>query len=298
MAFPRSFHNLTVLPDGQVLATGGGVTTDPADFSKAVYEAELWSPVTRTWTTLSRGQIPRLYHSTALLMPDATVLVAGGGRQNGRSQPDPADQPNAEIFSPPYLFKGPRPVITSAPTLVRYNTAFSVSSPDATRIASVSLIALSSVTHAFNENQRFVPLTFTAGAGSLTVQGPINGNTAPPGPYMLFLVDTNGVPRSQRWCDLPAPWEDTQPPSAPANLTATASTGAASLSWTGSTDDVGVTSYNVHRSTTSGFTPSAANKIGQAAGTTYNDTNISSAGTYYYRVTAQDAKGNVSDSIE
>src|SRR5262249_2592219 len=152
--FPRSFHNLTVLPDGQVLATGGGVTTDPADHSKAVYEAELWSPTSRNWVTMSRSQIPRLYHSTALLMPDATVLVAGGGRQNGRPQPDPADEPNAEIFSPPYLFKGPRPVIQSAPSQISYNSLFSIVTTDASRIASVSFIALGAVTHAFNENQR------------------------------------------------------------------------------------------------------------------------------------------------
>ena len=110
MAFPRSYLNLTVLPDGQVLATGGSTTTDKANFAAAVYEAELWSPVSKAWTTMDRAQIPRLYHSTALLLPDARVLVAGGGRENGRSQPDPKDQPNAEIFSPPYLFRGARPI--------------------------------------------------------------------------------------------------------------------------------------------------------------------------------------------
>ena len=294
MAFPRSFHNLTVLPDGHVLATGGGTTTDPADHSKAVYEAELWSPTTRTWITLSRSQIPRLYHSTALLLPDATVLVAGGGRQNGRSQPDPADEPNAEIFSPPYLFKGPRPVMTSAPSVIPYNGAFSVVTPDAARIGSVSLIALGAVTHAFNENQRFVPLAFAPATGSLNLQGPSNGNTAPPGPYMLFLVDTNGVPSVAAMVRLPGPGEDTQPPTPPGNLTAAASTGAATLNWSPSTDDVGVLLYNVHRSPTSGFTPTTANRIGQPSGTIYTDTSLPAAGTYYYLVTAQDGKGNVS----
>jgi uncharacterized repeat protein (TIGR01451 family) len=204
MAFPRSYLNLTVLPDGQVLATGGGTTTDKANFATAVYEAELWSPATKTWTTMSRSQTPRLYHSTALLLPDATVLVAGGGRENGRSQPDPADQQNAEIFSPPYLFKGPRPVIGSAPSVLQYGTAFTVATPDAARIASVSLIALSSVTHSFNENQRFVPLTFEVGTGSLNVHPPAGGTIAPPGPYMLFLVDTNGVPSTAAMVRLPA----------------------------------------------------------------------------------------------
>jgi hypothetical protein len=295
MAFPRSFLNLTLLPDGTVLATGGGTTTDTADHSKAVYPAEIWSPVTKTWTTMASMLTPRLYHSTALLLPDATVLVAGGGRQNGRSQPDPADEPNSEIFSPPYLFKGPRPVIASAPSKLLYGSSFPVVTSDDARIASVSLIALGSVTHAFNENQRFVPLTFTHAGGSLNVNAPADGNTAPPGPYMLFIVDTNGVPSVAAMVRLPAPSEDITPPTPPGNLSATTSIGSARLTWFASTDNVGVTAYNVHRSTTTGFIPTTANRIGQTTATSYTDTAIAAAGTYYYVVTAQDARGNVSN---
>jgi fibronectin type 3 domain-containing protein len=86
---------------------------------------------------------------------------------------------------------------------------------------------------------------------------------------------------------------DTQPPSAPTNLTATGGVGSVSLSWGASTDNVGVTNYNVYRSTTSGFTPSTSNRIAQPTGTTYTDSGLA-AGTYYYLVTAQDAAGNVS----
>jgi len=204
MAFPRSYLNLTILPDGQVLATGGGTTTDKANFATAVFAAELWSPATKSWTTLSSMQTPRLYHSTALLLPDARVLVAGGGRENGRSQPDPADQLSAEIFSPPYLFKGARPVISSAPSVIQYNSTFSVVTPDFARIGSVSLIALGAVTHAFNQNQRFVPLAFEQTANGLNVHTPSNGNFAPPGPYMLFLVDSTGVPSVAAMVNLPA----------------------------------------------------------------------------------------------
>jgi hypothetical protein len=234
MAFPRSFHNMTVLPDGQVLVTGGSTTTDRANYAAAVYAAELWSPTTQTWTTLSSGAVPRLYHSTALLLPDATVLVAGGGRQNGRSQPDPKDQQNAEIFSPPYLFQGPRPSISSAPDVLSYGTSYTVDTPDVSRIAKVSLIALSSVTHAYNENQRFVPLTFTAGTSSLTVQAPSSGNIAPPGPYMLFVVDTVGVPSVAKMVKVSA--EPGSPAAGKASGVAlTKSTGLdLTLSWTAS----------------------------------------------------------------
>jgi hypothetical protein len=294
MANPRSYLNLTILPDGQVLATGGSTTTDKANFAAAVFPAEMWSPATKQWTTMASMQTPRLYHSIGLLLPDATVLVSGGGRENGRSQPDPKDEANAEIFSPPYLFKGPRPVISSAPSLLQYGGSFSITSPDASRIATVSLIPLGAVTHAFNENQRYVPLTFTKGTGSLNAIAPANGNIAPPGPYMIFLVDSNGVPSVAAMTRLPGPNEDTQPPAAPTNLTATAATSSVSLAWTAANDNIAVTGYNIYRSTTPGFTPTAANKVGQTAITTYTDTGFTASGTYYYVVTAQDAAGNLS----
>ena len=298
MAFPRSYLNLTVLPDGTVLATGGGTTTDKATFATAVYEAELWTPSGSggSWTTMSRSQTPRLYHSTALLLPDGRVLVAGGGRQSCThpcTVPSSGDESNAEIFSPPYLFKGTRPVLSSAPGVLQYGTAFTVTTPDAARIASVSLIPNGSVTHAFNENQRFVPLTFEQIAGGLNVHPPADGNTAPPGPYMLFLVDTNGVPSIAAMTRMAVAVADNQAPSAPGTLQATPGTNSVALSWIASSDNIGVTAYNVHRATTTGFTPSAANKIGQSGTTTYNDPSLA-PGTYYYLVTAQDARGNVS----
>lgn len=187
MAFPRVYHYLTLLPDGNVLATGGGRVTDVFNLGEAVYEAELWSPTTETWTTMASMQIPRLYHSTALLLPDGRVLVAGGGRFG-------VDQFSAEIYSPPYLFKGPRPTITSAPTTIQHGNNFTVATPDTSRIASVSLIRLGSVTHAFNFEQRFLKLTFQQISGGLDIEIPANVSLAPPGYYMLFLIDTDGVP--------------------------------------------------------------------------------------------------------
>jgi Domain of unknown function (DUF1929) len=151
----------------------------------------LWSPITETWTTLASMTVPRLYHSNALLLPDGRVLIAGGGRFGGGDQDD---QLNAEIYSPPYLFKGPRPTITSAPSLISYNSNFSVNSSDASRIATVALIALGSVTHDFNANQRYLNLSFQLAGNALSIQAPANANIAPPGYYMLFIVDTNGVP--------------------------------------------------------------------------------------------------------
>jgi hypothetical protein len=189
MTFPRTEHNLTLLPDGTVLVTGGSRNSDVGDTAAAVLEPEVWSPTTETWTVLAPMRTPRMYHSTALLLPDGRVLVAGGGRD----YPE-VDQLSAEIYSPPYLFKGTRPTVTSAPTGIQYATGFFVATPDTSRIAAVSLVRLGSVTHAFNQNQRFLNLTFQPAAGGLTIQAPATANLAPPGHYLLFILDTNGVP--------------------------------------------------------------------------------------------------------
>ena len=188
MAFPRAYHYLTLLPDGSVLATGGGRVTDVFNLGAAVLPAELWSPVTEQWTTLASMVTPRLYHSTALLLPDGKVLVAGGGRYG-------VNQFSAEVFSPPYLFKGPRPTITSAPAMLQHGANFTVGTPNGASIATVSLLRLGAVTHAFNFDQRFLKLAIQgAVSGGLSVRAPANANLAPPGYYMLFLVNTNGVP--------------------------------------------------------------------------------------------------------
>jgi len=192
MMFARTFHTLTVLPDGTVLATGGGPTTDAVGVNDAVLAAELWSPITETWTTMASMQKPRLYHSTVLLLPDARVVVMGGGQFNSVSEP--TDQRSSEFYSPSYLFKGARPTITSAPATAAYGGNIAVQTPDAARIASVSLVKLGSVTHSINQDQRFLQLSFAAVGGTLNVQAPANANLAPPGYYMLFILDTNGVP--------------------------------------------------------------------------------------------------------
>jgi chitodextrinase len=202
--------------------------------------------------------------------------------------PDPKDQANTEIFSPPYLFKGARPVISSAPAVVSYGAGFSVATPDAARIASVSLIALGAV---FDENQRFVPLTFQPAGGSLNVQGPINGNTAPPGPYMLFLVDTNGVPSIAAMVRVggAAPPADTTPPTAPTNVVASASGTQVTVSWTAATDNVGVTGYRVERCQGAGCTTFA--EVGSVTGLSFVDAGLAATSSYSYRVRATDAAG-------
>jgi hypothetical protein len=287
MAFPRSFLNLTNLPDGTVLATGGG--TDKSGFVDAngVLQAEDWNPATGAWTTFAPMSAPRLYHSVAVLLPDGRVYVAGGG-----GDPGVTDQRSAQIFSPPYLFKGPRPTIGSAPATAKYGATSFVGTPDAASIARVSLIRTGSVTHAFDQNARATSLSFSQAAGGLNVTMPSNANDVPPGYYMLFLVNGQGVPSVASLLRFPAPYEDGSPPTAPTNLTATGGAGTASLSWTAASDDTGVARYNVHRSSTPSFAPNTTNRVGQATSTSFTDSGVP-AGTYYYKVTAEDGVGNV-----
>jgi hypothetical protein len=199
MAFARRQHNLTVLADGSVLATGGNSSgASLVDLDNGVYAAELWSPATGKWKTLAAMQVTRQYHSTALLLPDGRVLSAGGGLCGTCDQVGYLAK-NAEIFSPPYLFQAdgspaPRPAITAAPATIGYGGTLDVGTADPAAIRKVALIRLSAVTHSDNMEQRYVPLAFTAGATHLTATGPANANVAPPGPYMLVIVDDHGVP--------------------------------------------------------------------------------------------------------
>ncbi len=284
----RTQHNLVLLPDGTVLAIGGGTNSNVNDLSAAVNAAELWNPTTETWSTLAAGQVPRLYHSVALLLPDGRVFAGGGGHPPGFG----IEQFDAEIYSPPYLFKGPRPTITSAPSLVGYGESFFLQTPDAVGTASVALIAQPSVTHGFNTNQRYLPLSFTQTPGGLTVTAPANATLAPPGYYMTFLVNGAGVPSLAAWIRLPAFWEDAIAPTAPTSLVANASAGRADLTWGTASDNIGVVGYDVHRSTTSGLVPGSANRIAQTVAPGYSDQGMNS-GTYYYVVVARDAVGNL-----
>jgi hypothetical protein len=186
--------NATILADGKILATGGSYGSGFSDETKPVLTAEMWNPDNETWTTLAAEQVTRVYHSTAILLPDARVLEAGGGAGSGNT-----DQTSAEIFSPPYLYASdgtlaPRPVLSGAPATVAHGQQITVNVSSALAIAKVTLIRLGSVTHAFNVGQRIAFPTFTTGTGTVTLTIPSSPTAVPSGPYMLFVLDSNGVP--------------------------------------------------------------------------------------------------------
>jgi len=185
MTFARVQLNATILPDGKVLVSGGSAEPNARN---PVLPAELYNPSTKTFRQVASLAKARLYHSNTLLLPDATVMAVG-------SNPNPpAFEYTVEIYSPPYLFTStPRPTITSLPAAVKYGNTFAVQTPDAGTIDSVVLIRPGAPTHAFDMEQRLVELSYTAADGVLTVTAPAHGNLAPPGYYLLFILN-NGVP--------------------------------------------------------------------------------------------------------
>ena len=193
MAQARRQLNATLLPDGKVLVTGGTHGSGFNNVSTPVYAAEMWDPATESWTTMASGQVPRLYHSTAVLLSDGRVLTGGG---DGYTE--------LEAYSPPYLFQGPRPSITAAPARVSYGDTFFVETPDAASITQVTWVGLSSVTHAVNMSQRFVRSTFSPAAGGIDVVAPSNAH-ATPGPYLLFILNGTGVPSVAKIVGLTGP---------------------------------------------------------------------------------------------
>ena len=199
MSAARRHLNSTILPDGQVLITGGTSGGGFVNINQGLAEkaAEEWNPSTNQWTTLAANSRMRVYHSVSILLPDATVLHGASGNAMAGAVPVP-DENNHEIFSPPYLFKGARPTITSAPTSVGYNESFAVATPNAAQVTTVRWTHIGTVTHAFDFGQRANTLTFTSAETGVTVTAPSEAKLAPPGYYILFILNRNGVPSTGR----------------------------------------------------------------------------------------------------
>ncbi|MDZ4865388.1 MAG: galactose oxidase-like domain-containing protein [Gemmatimonadota bacterium] len=191
----RRQFNTVILPTGQVLALGGTSGTGFSNLAGAVRTTEVWNPTNGKWTTWASNQVPRLYHSTAILLPDARVLLAGSGDAVGVAIPS---EQNGEIFEPPYLFAGPRPVITAVPAIWPGGQAITLDTPDAATVTRVTLVKLPSTTHSHDMNQRFNELTFTRTASSVDFTVTANRNILPPGQYMVFLLSNLGVPSVSR----------------------------------------------------------------------------------------------------
>jgi hypothetical protein len=209
MSQPRIEMNATILPSGQILALGGSLNDE--DTNTASLNADLYDPVSGKFSSAGALVYARLYHSVSVLMPDGTVWVAGGNPQRGTYEP------HMEVYTPQYLLNADgtaatRPAIAgTSSSVIGYGGAFQVQTPDAASIANVVLMRNGAVTHAFDMDQRYVGLSFSAGAGVLNVTGPPNGNIASPGYYMLFILNGAGVPSVATIVQLSLAANDTPP---------------------------------------------------------------------------------------
>ncbi len=212
MAFPRWHHNGVLLPTGEILAVGGGLYDNVVVHGQQnipVLDAELYDAEAGTWTTLAAMTVPRMYHSTALLLPDGRVLAGGhvplpnpSKDLRGSVNPQIAET-RLEIFEPPYLFRGDRPVIRSGPTEVSYGEFYDVDvAGDVTRFV---LMRAGATTHAYDSDQRSIQLHTVFNGDAESVRMPVDPYAAPPGWYMLFAIADGAdgpVPSVASWVHL------------------------------------------------------------------------------------------------
>jgi len=286
MSQPRIQISTTILPSGKVLAVGG--STNNEDALTASLNADLYDPIANTFSSAGANTYPRLYHSASLLLPDATVLLIGGNPQRG------SYERRLEIYSPAYLFNADgtnafRPTITSVtPGAIGYGEAFQVQTPDASEIGSVVLVRPGAATHAFDMDQRLIGLSYTADSGALNVTAPPNGSIAPPGYYMLFVLNAAGVPSVARFVRLQAPAVNQTPTatitSPPSNVTVNPG-GAVSFAGSGSDPDGTISSYAW---TFAGGTPASS------AAATPGSVTYSTPGAYTASLAVTDDRGAAS----
>lgn len=205
MAEGRWHLNSVLLPTGEVLVVGGGRFDNVMAYSapnEPVLAAELFDPgameagtgLAGHWTTLAEMKVPRMYHSTAVLLPDARVLVGGHvPLPNLQGVLPQITETRLEIFEPPYLFRGARPAILEAPEAVGYAQGFEVRASEADAVVGAVLVRPGATTHAWDSDQRGVALAIEGREGSrLALRAPPDGDVAPPGYHMLFLLADHG----------------------------------------------------------------------------------------------------------
>lgn len=208
MNYERYYVYATILPDENILVSGGKRghvghhhghkmckdmrTDNPMHTEDAVNVAEMYMTERKCWKKMAKMTVDRLYHANALLLPDGRVMMAGS---------NPARkcfEKRIEMYYPPYLFRGERPTITSNPGAIKYGTKFEIETPEVEEIEKVVLIRPSNTTHCLNPEQRYVRLVSekeTKGGGTvLSATVPKSNNVAPPGYYMLFILNQKQIP--------------------------------------------------------------------------------------------------------
>ena len=251
ITYRRKMQAPVILPNGQCIIFGGSERNNTIP----VRIPELFDPTTESWQALPTASVNRVYHQVSLLLPDGRVWTAGSTVASG------TEENRTEIYSPSYLFQGPRPVISGSPNVTDYGGTINIPTPDATGISSVSLVRLMSSTHHYEANQRLIWLQIVnRGSSAITVSAPINNKVAPPGYYMIHILNGAGVPSVAKIIQIPGTdngGADTTPPSkvSVSQLLRSGQPAQPCLDRKPRTD---VAHYNVYRGTTAGFAVNTA----------------------------------------
>lgn len=181
----RSLASAVLLPDGNVFVGGGTTTTNSP--------CSIYNPTTGAWSAMANLPSARNYHSVAVLLPSGQVAMAGWNNTK------------IELFSPPYMFAGPRPVISGAPGTVHHGRNFTLTSPNAETITKVVLVRPMAVTHQTDTEQKVIEMANVhdhANPDQITVTAPNGGHPhsyAQKGHYMMFAINASGIPSVARW---------------------------------------------------------------------------------------------------
>jgi fibronectin type 3 domain-containing protein len=290
ITYARKYPLPIILPDGKLVIFAGSSqgTTNP------ILIPEMFDPENESagWVALPAATVPRVYHGMGMLLPDGSVWTASS------TQASCSTEYRTEIFKPAY-FSSTRPTISGAPTVGGYGQSITIPTPDAASITRVSLLRLAATTHHYDANARLIWLQITGRtSSSITVSAPINANLAPPGYYMIYVLNGSPlVPSVAKIIQIPgsAGGGSTTPPGQVTGLTVTPVSGTykLNLAWTANASTDNVIRYNVYRSTTSGFTVNTATDtpIAQPATNSYSDAGLTTSTTYYYRVAAVNSSG-------
>jgi Domain of unknown function (DUF1929) len=288
----RRFLLPVMLPDGKVVVFGGAARAN----TNPVFAPEMFDPATETWTTLASASVPRVYHGVALLLPDGRVWTAG-------STPARSSwELRTEFFRPSY-YTATRPAISGAPTVGDYGASITIPTSNASSITRATLLRLPDTTHHYDANMRCLFLNVQSRtSSSVTVEAPLNANLAPPGYYMVHVLNSAGIPSIAEIIQIPGSGGgggggDTTPPSKVLGLTAAAATTSETqidLNWTANTEP-DLDHYNIYRGTTAGFPVNTTNDtpLAQVTTASYSDTGLTASTTYYYKVAAVDTSNNI-----
>ena len=210
----RSYQNTVLLPDRSMVTVGGGYGANEEDGVYAIdsngarRQVELFDPETGKWRLGPAQMEDRGYHATALLLPDGRVFSGGDNKHPLEPNGDNSNSDTAEIYSPPYLFAGKRPVIKKAPKAVDWKQPMRITTKGRSKATSAVLVAPAATTHGNDMNQRLVPLKVkkqkkkARKSKRLNAVAPPSAGVAPPGYYMLFVLNKKGVPSVAKWVKL------------------------------------------------------------------------------------------------